>query len=286
MTSVSAERRAPAGERSLACYYREVERYPRITLQEERALAARAELGDRRALEGLVNANLRFVIHVAKGFRNQGLSMADLINEGNLGLLTAARKYRLNKGCKFITYAVWWIRQNILKALEVQTRDIRIPANVVNDLSRLRKLEAGLAQSLQREPTLEEVSTEAELEAEKAAVAFRSAPNTISLDSTLYEDESGPLCETIPDLDAAPPDEALFEKLRREEVGQALDTLPQRHQEILTLIFGMNGVEPATYQDIGGRLGISRERVRQLKEDALRKLRQSGARKRLAAYCD
>ena len=286
MVTASAERRTSCGERSLACYYREVERYPRITLEEERALAARVERGDRQAFEDLVNANLRFVIHVAKGFRNQGLSMADLINEGNLGLLTAARKYRRSKGCKFITYAVWWIRQNILKALEVQTRDIRIPANVVNDLSRLRKVEAGLAQALQREPTLEEVSTEAELETEKAAVALGAAPNTVSLDSALYEDEGGSLCDSIPDLEAAPPDEVLFDRLRREEVGQALGALPQRHQEILTLIFGMNGAEPATYQDIGGRLGISRERVRQLKEDAFRKLRQSAARKRLAAYCE
>ncbi len=256
MVTAPVEQRKPYGESSLACYYREVERYPRIALEEERALAARVERGDPHALEALVNANLRFVIHVAKGFRNQGLSMADLINEGNLGLLTAARKYRLAKECKFITYAVWWIRQNILKALEVQTRDIRIPANVVNDLSRLRKVEAGLAQALQREPTLEEVSTEAELEAKKAAVALGAGPNTISLDSALYEDEGGSLCESIPDLGSAPPDEALFEKLRREEVGQALGALPQRHQEILTLIFGMNGVEPATYQDIGGRLHL------------------------------
>ena len=286
MVTASVEQRTPYGEKSLACYYREVERYPRITPEEERALAARVERGDQKALDALVNANLRFVIHVAKGFRNQGLSMADLINEGNLGLLTAARKYRLDKGCKFITYAVWWVRQNILKALEVQTRDIRIPANVVNDLSRLRKVEAGLAQALQREPTFEEVSSQAELETEKAAVALGAGPNTVSLDSALYEDEGGSLCESIPDLESAPPDEALFEKLRREEVGSALGALSQRHQEILTLVFGMNGAEPATYQDIGGRLGISRERVRQLKEDALRKLRQSGARRRLAAYCE
>jgi RNA polymerase primary sigma factor len=271
-------------DRSLDTYYREIERYPRITEHEERHLAARVERGDQRALEDLVKANLRFVIHVAKAYRGQGLPMADLINEGNLGLVTAARKFNRKRGCKFITYAIWWIRQNILKALEVQTRTIRVPANVVNDLNRLRKAEASLTQVLDREPTPDEMALEVDIRPEKASRALGAVANTVSLDSTVYREGDVSLNECIADPGASLPDEALHQECLRRDVHDALATLSVRHRQILDLCFGMDGSEPATYQQIGRRLGVSRERVRQLKEDALDKLRRPPYSKRLAEY--
>ncbi len=286
MSIARSEGRWFDGEKSLEYYYQEVDRHPQITAQEEQNLAARIERGDEKALEKLVQANLRFVIHIAKGFRNQGLSMADLINEGNLGLLTAARKFNRRKGFKFITYAVWWIRQNILKALEVQTRNIRIPANVLNDLNRMRRAEAGLAQTLDRDPTLEEVASEVNFQSEKAAQILEAVSNTVSLDTPFCNEDDVSLEESLPDTHTPLPDETLIQKSRYEGVNTVLGALSHRHQQVLSLAFGMDGAEPATYQQIGSRLGISRERVRQLKEDALNKLKQPALRKRLAVYAD
>lgn len=281
---VSLESRGFAEEKSLEYYYREVDRYPQVSAGEERALAARIERGDEQALDRLVKANLRFVIHVARGFQNQGLSMADLINEGNFGLVTAARKFNPRKGCKFITYAVWWIRQNILKALEVQTRTIRVPSNVLNDFNRLRRVEGRLTQGLERQPSLEEVAAEARFRTGKAARTMDATANTVSLDSSFSEaDEAGP-GGSFPDPGAPAPDEVLIEASMRRDVTRAVHALSDRHREVLSLYFGMEGGEPATYQQIGLELGISRERVRQLKEDALKRLRQPGTGRRLASY--
>ena len=285
MTSAGRKISRAGEDRSLDTYYREIERYPRITEQEERNLAARIERGDQKALEDLVKANLRFVIHVAKAYRDQGLPVADLINEGNLGLVTAARKFNRRRGCKFITYAIWWIRQNILKALEVQTRTIRIPANVVNDLNRLRKAEASLTQVLDREPSSDEMALEMDIRPEKASRALGAVANTVSLDSTVYREGDVSLSECIADPGASLPDEALHQESLRRDVDDALSALSARHRQILDLCFGMDGNEPATYQQIGRRLGVSRERVRQLKEDALDKLRRPPFSKRLADYC-
>ena len=286
MDSTLSQRRRLGEDRSLSAYYREIERYPQLTLQQERALTARMERGDEQALEELVKANLRFVIHVAGGFRGQGLSMADLINEGNLGLLTAARKFNRRKGCKFITYAVWWIRQNILKALEVQTRSIRVPSNVLNDLNGLRRTEADLAQSLERSPTPEEIAAEIDFRPEKVAYTLQAASNTASLDTPLYGGDGGSLLESVPDTDVPSPDESFIRKSLRGEVHAALGTLSDRHRQILSLCFGVGEDGPATYQQIGLRLGVSRERVRQLKEDALNKLRHPALTRRLAEYCE
>ena len=285
MVSTLSQRQRPE-DRSLATYYREIERYPQLTARQEQALTARIENGDEGALEELVNANLRFVIHVAKGFQGQGLSMADLINEGNLGLVIAARKFNRRKGCKFITYAVWWIRQNILKALEVQTRAIRVPSNVLNDLNRLRKIEADLAQGLERSPTSEEIAAEAEFHPEKVAYTLQAASNTVSLDTPLYEGGDASLLESISDTASPPSDESLIQKSLCGEVRAALNTLSDRHRQILSLCFGVDEDAPATYQQIGSRLGVSRERVRQLKEDALNRLRHPALLKRLAEYCE
>ncbi len=281
-----ASRTQRVGEdKSLSYYYKEVENHPQLTAQEEKDLASRIEKGDPKAIEKLVTANLRFVIHVAKGFRNQGLSMADLINEGNLGLMTAARKFEPEKGFKFITYAVWWIRQNILKALEVQTRTIRIPANVLNDMNKLRKCEAGLSHSLERNPAPYEIASASDVPLKKINHTLESVYNSISLDSPVFDEGALTLQETLCDPVRPLQDEELIESDMAEDVTQALNTLPDRHRQILSLYFGMDGDDPATYQEIGIRLGVSRERVRQLKEDALKKLRHPMHRKRLGTYC-
>lgn len=272
-------------EPSLTYYYKEVERHPQLTPAEEKALTQQIAQGDDKAREKLVTSNLRFVIHMAKSYKNQGLSMADLINEGNMGLMNAARKFKPEKGYKFITYAVWWIRQNILKALEVQTRAIRVPANVINDLNKLRKVEADLSQHLDRNPDTEELAQETDVPLKKINYTLESVYNTVSLDTPMYDDTAVKLQETIPDTQTLHPEDAYIHDAMNRDVHNALGALPDRDQQILHLCYGFNDEEPATYQHIGTKLGISRERVRQLKEDALNRLRHPTHRKRLAAYC-
>jgi RNA polymerase primary sigma factor len=283
MSAETSGDRPTVEDRSLEYYYREVDRHPRIDSDEERVLAARIEAGDDEALEALVNANLRFVIHIARGFRNQGLPMGDLVNEGNYGLLTAARKFDRRKGCRFITYAVWWIRQHILKALDVQTRTVRLPASVMNDLGRLRKTEDRLVQHLARNPAREEIAAQSGLPVKRLNRCLDAGANAISLD-TIGAEGSLSFAETLPDRHAPLPDEIFDERCRNRAVKESLDGLSERHRTVLTLYFGMHGDKPATYQEIGRRLGISRERVRQLKEDAFGRLRQPSVRKRLEAY--
>lgn len=273
-------------EPSLAYYYKEVERHPQLTTEEEKALTQRISQGEDKAREELVKANLRFVIHVAKQFQNQGLSMADLINEGNMGLMTAASKFKPEKGYKFITYAVWWIRQNILKALEVQTRSIRIPANVINDLNKLRKIEAGLSQTLERAPDTLELAEESGISAKKVNYTLESIYNTVSLDNPIYDDNANTsLQDTLPDTDYIHPEDAYIQDNMRQDVHAALNNLPDRDRQILHLYFGFHDENQATYQQIGSYLGVSRERVRQLKEDALNRLRHPATSRKLATYC-
>ena len=267
----------------LAAYYRDVERYPLITPDEERALVSRMCKGDQSARDKLVNANLRFVIHVAKSFQNQGLGLPDLINEGNLGLITAARKFDPDKGCRFITYAVWWIRQNIHKALETQTRSIRVPANVLNDLGRFRRTETELSQSLRRTPSVEEVASEADFDRSKTDHTLGATYQTLSIDTRRYDQGEITYVETIPDEGAAAPDEEFYQEQSHGEVRSALRSLTPRLQTVLALHYGMDGDEPKTYQQIGLYLGVSRERVRQLKEEALHRLRQKDTGRRLSS---
>ena len=286
MLSRVQKRTCNGEELSLAYYYKEVDRHPQLTPDEEKALCNRISQGDDKAREKLVTANLRFVIHVAKQFQNQGLSMADLINEGNMGLMTAARKFKPEKGFKFITYAVWWIRQNILKALEVQTRSIRIPANVINDLNRLRKVEAGLSQSLERAPDAQELSDASGLSAKRVYYTLDAIHNTISLDGPVYDDNAHTdLQETLPDTHHLHPEDAFIQNAMVRDVHTALNNLSDRDRRILSLYFGFDHHDPTTYQLIGTFLGVSRERVRQLKEDALDRLRHPATSRKLATYC-
>ncbi len=297
-------------EPSLAYYYKEIERHPLLTSDQEKALTEQIALGDlpgasartrragEHAREKLITSNLRFVIHVAKNFKNQGLPLADLINEGNMGLMTAARKFKPEKGYKFITYAVWWIRQNILKALEVQTRSIRIPGNVINDLNKLRKVEADMTQHLNRHPDADELAQETDLPLKKVTHTLESAYNTVSLDTPMYDEvtSSAPraLQETLPDPQTLSPEDTYIQDTMHNDIHNALGALPDRDRQILHLYYGfsdpsegseVNSSKPATYQQIGNKLGVSRERVRQLKEEALNRLRHPTHSKRLATYC-
>ena len=268
-------------DKALTAYYRDVERYPLLTQDEEKALVVRMCKGDKSARDKLINSNLRFVIHVAKSFQNQGLNLPDLINEGNLGLMTAARKFDPEKGCRFITYAVWWIRQNIHKALETQTRSVRVPSNVLNDLARFRRAETELTQMLDRKPTKDELSAETDFDRAKTDHTLGATYQTLSLDGQRYDQGDISFMETLPDESAVSPDEPLYREKSHGEVRSALGTLSPRLQTVLALHYGMNGDEPKTYQQIGLHLGVSRERVRQLKEEALHRLRQKGSGKRL-----
>lgn len=301
-------------EPSLAYYYKEIERHPLLTPEEEKALTEQIALGNlpgastrarragEHAREKLITSNLRFVIHIAKNFKNQGLPMADLINEGNMGLMAAARKFKPEKGYKFITYAVWWIRQNILKALEVQTRSIRIPGNVVNDLNKLRKVEADMTQHLNRHPDADELARETDLPLKKVTHTLESAYNTVSLDTPMYDDvtseNSAPravtLQETLSDPQILSPEDAYIQNTMHNDIHNALNALPDRDRQILHLYYGfsdsaehaeVSSSKPTTYQQIGNKLGVSRERVRQLKEEALNRLRHPTHSKRLATYC-
>lgn len=283
MVAEMHERRVTFEDRSLEYYYKEVDRHPRIDPAEERALAARVEAGDEAAIAALVNANLRFVIHIARGYQNRGLPLGDLINEGNCGLFSAARKFDRSRGCRFITYAVWWIRQRILKALDVQTRTVRVPASVLNDIGRLRKTEDRLMQRLERNPEAQEVAACAGLPDRRLDRCLDGSANAVSLDAVCVDDRLS-IAETLPDRNVASAEETLREKCRTRAVRDTLDALSERHRKVITLYFGMHGEEPTTYQEIGRRLGISRERVRQLKEDAFGKLRQPSVRKRLEAH--
>ncbi len=277
------EGRATFEDRSLKYYYKEVDRHPRIDPAEERALAARAEAGDESAIAALVNANLRFVIHIARGYQNQGLPLGDLINEGNCGLFSAARKFDRSRGCRFITYAVWWIRQHILKALDVQTRTVRVPASVLNDIGRMRKTEDRLMQRLDRSPAPEEIAACSGLPVKRLDRCLDGGASAVSLDS-VGTDAGLSFEETLPDRQVVSAEEALVEECRSRAVMETLEALSERHRKVIVLYFGMHGEEPTTYQEIGRRLGISRERVRQLKEDAFGRLRQPSVRKRLEVY--
>lgn len=275
-----------AESNTLNAYLQSIGDFQSLSREQEAAVTVRIREGDEKALEEMITANLKFVVSIAKQYVGQGLGLLDLINEGNLGLITAARKFSLRKGCRFITYAVWWIRQNILKALEIQTRAIRVPSNVLNDLSRLRKAEAELAQDLKRTPTSEEIASETDFRDKKFAYTLDAAANTVSLDSPCYQEGATCLVESIPDPNAPPLDESFIQQAMHRDVRAAVGLLPERSRQILSLYFGMDGDEPATYQQIGKQLGVSRERVRQLKEDALNKLRHPALSRHLAAYCE
>ena len=268
---------------SLDKYLQEIGKEDLITVEEEVELAQRIRKGDQRALEKLTRANLRFVVSVAKQYQNQGLSLPDLINEGNLGLIKAAEKFDETRGFKFISYAVWWIRQSILQALAEQSRIVRLPLNQVGSLNKINKAFSRFEQEHERRPSPEELAETLDLPAEKVADTLRVSGRHISVDAPFVEGEDNSLLEVLVNDDSPVADKTLINESLSTEVERALATLTERERDIIRLFFGINCQE-MTLEEIGEKFGLTRERVRQIKEKAIRRLRHSSRSKLLKTY--
>ena len=268
---------------SLDKYLQEIGKEELITVEEEVELAQRIRKGDQRALEKLTRANLRFVVSVAKQYQNQGLSLPDLINEGNLGLIKAAEKFDETRGFKFISYAVWWIRQSILQALAEQSRIVRLPLNQVGSLNKINKAYARFEQEHERRPSPEELAEILDIPAEKIADTLRVSGRHISVDAPFVEGEDNSLLDVLVNDDSPVADKTLMAESLSTEVERALATLTERERDIIKLFFGI-GCQEMTLEEIGEKFGLTRERVRQIKEKAIRRLRHSSRSKLLKAY--
>ena len=268
---------------SLDKYLQEIGREELITVEEEVELAARIKKGDRRALEKLTKANLRFVVSVAKQYQNQGLSLPDLINEGNLGLIKAAEKFDETRGFKFISYAVWWIRQSILQALAEQARIVRLPLNQVGSLNKITKALAKFEQENERRPSSEELANIIGLPVDKIGDTLKVQGRHISVDAPFVEGEDNSLLDVLVNDDSPMADRTLVNESLSKEIDRALDTLTPRENDIVRMFFGIGGPE-MTLEEIGSTFGLTRERVRQIKEKAIRRLRQNSRNKLLKSY--
>lgn len=271
-------------DRSLDLYLREIGSTPLITADEEVKLARRIRQGDKRALEKLTKANLRFVVSVAKNYQNQGLSLADLINEGNIGLIKAAKRFDETRGFKFISYAVWWIRQAILQALAEQSRIVRLPLNRVGTLHKIGKVSSSLEQTYGRNPSPDEIAKELELSESEVSDTLKISNSHLSLDQPFSVSEDNSLIDILEDEFQPGPDEALLDLSLRVEIDKALDTLTDREAEVINLYFGLNSEKALTLEEIGARFSLTRERVRQIKEKAIRRLRHASRSRSLRAY--
>jgi len=277
-------RKLSFAEASLDQYLREISQYPLIDREEEGRLAKGIRVGDSESLDKLVRSNLRFVVSVAKKYQNQGVLLSDLINEGNVGLIRAAHKFDETKGIKFISYAVWWIRQAILQALAEQSRIVRVPLNRAGALHRIGRRTSTLLQELGREPTVEEIAEGLELTQDEVASTLVIAQSHLSLDAPLTPGEDNRLADYLPDQFAADPEDESYERALRETVEQALGSLKEREAKVLRLYFGLDDQEPMTLEEIGALLSITRERVRQIKEKALTRLRHASRSRFLETF--
>ena len=268
---------------SLDKYLQEIGKEELITVEEEVELAQRIKKGDQEALEKLTKANLRFVVSVAKQYQNQGLSLPDLINEGNLGLIKAAEKFDETRGFKFISYAVWWIRQSILQALAEQSRIVRLPLNQVGSLNKINKAFARFEQEHERTPSPEELATELELPTEKVTDTLRVAGRHVSVDAPFADGEDNSLLDVLVNPDSPNADRGLINESLSTEVDRALETLTDRERDIIKYFFGI-GTSEMTLEEIGEKFDLTRERVRQIKEKAIRRLRHSSRSKLLKSY--
>ena len=268
---------------SLDKYLQEIGKEELITVEEEVELAQRIKKGDRAALEKLTRANLRFVVSVAKQYQNQGLSLPDLINEGNLGLIKAAEKFDETRGFKFISYAVWWIRQSILQALAEQSRIVRLPLNQVGSLNKINKAFARFEQEFERTPSPEELSVVLELPKEKIADTLRVSGRHVSVDAPFIEGEDNSLLDVLINNDSPIADRDLIKESLCTEIERSLSTLTERERDIIKYFFGI-GQQEMTLEEIGDRFGLTRERVRQIKEKAIRRLRHTSRSKLLKSY--
>ncbi|HZJ73517.1 MAG TPA: RNA polymerase sigma factor RpoD/SigA [Perlabentimonas sp.] len=269
---------------SLDKYLHEIGKVDLLTAEEEVNLARRIREGDKEALNHLVKANLRFVVSVSKQYQNQGLSLPDLINEGNLGLIKAAQRFDETRGFKFISYAVWWIRQAILQALAEQSRIVKLPLNKIGSINKVNRAFTKLEQKFEREPSIEELAEVLELAPKDIKEALKSSSKHISMDAPISPDEEGNMYDILLINETPAPDRGLLNDSLRKEIERALATLTPREASIIRLYFGLNGKHQHTLEEIGEELDLTRERVRQIKEKAIKKLKQITRSKVLKSY--
>lgn len=269
---------------SLDKYLQEIGKVDLITADEEVELAQRIKAGDQAALERLTNANLRFVVSVAKQYQNQGLTLPDLINEGNMGLIKAAQRFDETRGFKFISYAVWWIRQSILQALAEQSRIVRLPLNKIGSINKINKMYAYLEQTHERVPSAEEIARELDMSVNDVKESMKNAGRHISMDAPLVEGEDSNLYDILRSGESPNPDKELMHESLKIEIERALETLTPREADVIRLYFGLNGQHPMTLEEIGETFELTRERVRQIKEKAIRRLKHTSRSKILKTY--
>jgi RNA polymerase primary sigma factor len=269
---------------SLDKYLQEIGKVGLITSDEEVELAKRIKEGDQMALEKLAKANLRFVVSVAKQYQNNGLSLGDLINEGNVGLIKAARRFDETRGFKFISYAVWWIRQSIMQALAEQSRIVRLPLNRVGSLNKISKTFSELEQKFQREPSTDELADVLQVSTSEVVDTLKVSGRHVSMNAPFVQGEENSLLDVMEDKSEETPDAGLMMDSLQREVQRSLSTLTQRESDVIALYFGLNGMTALTLEEIGEKFSLTRERVRQIKEKATRRLRHSSRSKTLKAY--
>ncbi len=265
-------------------YLQEVGKVDVITADEEVELAQRIKAGDQRALEKLTKANLRFVVSVAKQYQNQGLTLPDLINEGNLGLIKAAQRFDETRGFKFISYAVWWIRQSILQALAEQSRIVRLPLNKIGSINKINKMYALLEQSNERAPSAEEIAKELDMTVNDVKESMKNSGRHLSMDAPLVEGEDSNLYDVLRSGESPNPDREWIHESLRTEIERSLETLTPREADVVRLYFGLGDQHPMTLEEIGETFDLTRERVRQIKEKAIRRLKHTSRSKILKTY--
>ena len=269
---------------SLDKYLQEIGKVDLITADEEVELAQRIKVGDQTALEKLTKANLRFVVSVAKQYQNQGLTLPDLINEGNLGLIKAAKRFDETRGFKFISYAVWWIRQSILQALAEQSRIVRLPLNKIGSINKINKMYAFLEQENERPPSAEEIAKKLDMTVNDVKESMKNSGRHVSMDAPLIEGEDSNLYDVLNSGESPNPDRKLLHESLRIEISRALETLTPREADVVKLYFGLGEHQPMTLEEIGETFDLTRERVRQIKEKAIRRLKHTSRSKILMTY--
>ncbi|RIV68755.1 sigma-70 family RNA polymerase sigma factor [Flagellimonas aequoris] len=270
--------------KSLDKYLQDISKIDLITAQEEVELAQKIRAGDQAALEKLTNANLRFVVSVAKQYQNQGLKLPDLINEGNVGLVKAAKRFDETRGFKFISYAVWWIRQSILQALAEQSRVVRLPLNKIGSINKIKKTFSYLEQAHERPPSPEEIAKELDMTVTEVKQSLRNTGRHVSMDAPLKEGETSNLYDVLRAGDSPKPDKGLMHQSLYTEINRALDTLSPREADVVRLYYGIGNQPSMTLEEIGSTFDLTRERVRQIREKAIRKLRHTSKSKILKSY--